>query len=619
MFGVGFATSCIPTEKPEMVDSPINLVSSAVTDISATLSWDDVAEAESYLVRINGAAPVAASSNSYRATGLTPETDYTWAVVSLKGEVRSTWSEDATFRTLEPTIVPIGTPENLVAIDVTFTSAVVGWDAVADATGYMVRLGDAEPVAVEELTYTFAELTPQTAYMWTVCALRGDEVGEWAPEATFTTKALPAVVVPANLTTTDITFESATLGWDAVDGATGYEVSINDGAPIAVTDITFALTGLAPETGYTWTVRTVEGERMSAWAAAVSFTTLPEPAVEPEVFTHALATSYGDWFGIGGHNFLIELFQFDYLFDMWDGYHFYMDMASPAVDMSPDREYLDMPEGVYNFQEEADFFTVVTTGVTAVDLYEEDYQIGGWYFDSGTLTIAGNHSNYTLTMDVMLDNGERFLGTYTGPILVPNPNYVPPTNEPNDFGTIPIRDNTIYYYYDPLGDGSLDGYVFQGMSETVWVDELGYLQGTGWYIGNVQINAPLGSGLPIPDNTYTILDVNEPGSVLAGYTNMFGQTAGLWARKVEEGVVTANALLSGTVVTTYDGTYRVVIDATGDNGQRYIGTITGTGEGLEVPIQMNTSPLNSPRFAQPANYVEARPAGAPVYKVKTTK
>lgn len=90
---------------PSPLSVPSNLSSSNVTSTSATLSWDAVENASSYMVKI-GSTEYDANTNSYSATGLTAATDYTWSVKANGDGINysdSEYSTEAEFRTLTPT------------------------------------------------------------------------------------------------------------------------------------------------------------------------------------------------------------------------------------------------------------------------------------------------------------------------------------------------------------------------------------------------------------------------------------------------------------------------------------------------------------------------------------
>lgn len=87
--------------------------------------------------------------------------------------------------------------------------------------------------------------------------------------------------VPTELNVGALTATTAELSWTAVEGAEGYNVAINQDAPVRVTTASYNATELTPETAYTWKVRAVRGDLASEWVAGPGFSTVaktPTPA-----------------------------------------------------------------------------------------------------------------------------------------------------------------------------------------------------------------------------------------------------------------------------------------------------------------------------------------------------
>jgi uncharacterized protein YmfQ (DUF2313 family) len=655
---LGFvAVSCKPDDPEETLNAPGNPTTSEVTQTTAVFTWVAPANAESFLLRINNATPVSLQANTFTATGLTPDTEYRWSVQAVKGDLRSAWAAERTFRTLA-----VGVPTGLAAKDVTFESANLTWGAVADATGYEVRINDGTPVAVAAnvLTHALTGLTPETQYTWTVRSISGEHRSAWATDNKFTTAAL-AIDVPSNLATSDITFNSATLTWDAVTGASGYEVRIGGANPVAVTNPTYALTGLDPDTEYTWTVRTVAGTRNSEWADEVTFSTVtlgaptgltagdvtldaatltwgavtgatgyevridngtPVPAsatihnltgltpattytwtvravagaitsawaeaatfvtktpVTPVTFIEAGGTFYDEWYGTGTANYMVQFVDFDFSETSPSGWQLLLDIISVPTNKSSNVQYVDIPAGTYTLRQSYDTGTVVLNESDGGSDYTTFLkQVNAGYYvtpiptvTGGTVTISGDHTNYTITMEV-IHSGGTFYGEYTGPILIQNPDYL--SGEIINFGRLPLYDK-IYYYADGYGDGTADIYQLQGMDPGVSVVD-GYLVGEGWIVGIARFHAAVGAGAIIPDGTYTVSNSYLPGTVLSGYVTSTNSLAGLWARDLTTTGITNIAITSGTVTSTYTaGAYEIDFDMFGTNGANYVGTIYST-------------------------------------------
>lgn len=109
---------------------PTELAVSGVTFNSAQLSWTQAGEATQWEICLNDdeANLIAADSNPFTLTGLTPETSYTAKVRAVVGEEKSKWSDAVSFTTLEQ----FPKPTNVTANNVTTNSVDVSWTGEAD-------------------------------------------------------------------------------------------------------------------------------------------------------------------------------------------------------------------------------------------------------------------------------------------------------------------------------------------------------------------------------------------------------------------------------------------------------------------------------------------------------
>ena len=184
-------------------------------------------------------------------------------------------------------------PTNLRVEALTDTSAQVRWDAVAGATDYDVNYKPAvggrwtnEPHRGVGLSNTIDDLAPNTEYRWAVRAENRDGASAWIHGPNFTTRGAPARGAPAsptNLRITDLTETSVRLHWDAVAGATDYDVNYKKAEggrwtnePHEGTTLYSALTGLEPNTEYRWAVRAENRDGPSDWVFGARFTTIAE-------------------------------------------------------------------------------------------------------------------------------------------------------------------------------------------------------------------------------------------------------------------------------------------------------------------------------------------------------
>ena len=141
-----------------------------------------------------------------------------------------------------------------------------------------------------------------TAFHYATSSKNGRD--NFLPKVTFTyTPGATVIKKPANVIASDITANSATISWDAVDGADSYEISYStsssepaeEGSYTSVITNSHALTGLTPETTYYVYVRTIKGENHSKWSAVCSFTPGVLTINNVSTTTNNLVPIYGNY------------------------------------------------------------------------------------------------------------------------------------------------------------------------------------------------------------------------------------------------------------------------------------------------------------------------------------
>ena len=201
-------------------------------------------------------------------------------------------------------------PTNLRFDAPTDSSCTVRWDAVEGATDYDVNYKRAvggqwtnEPHRGVRLYNTIHDLAPRTEYRWAVRAENRDGVSAWVFGPNFTTledetdetteeEAADgqAPAAPTNLRFEAGTDSSCTVRWDAVEGATDYDVNYKPAVggrwtnePHSGTGLYNTIHDLAPRTEYRWAVRAENRDGVSAWVFGPNFTTLEDETTEEEV------------------------------------------------------------------------------------------------------------------------------------------------------------------------------------------------------------------------------------------------------------------------------------------------------------------------------------------------
>lgn len=178
---------------------------------------------------------------------------------------------------------PPSAPTNLHLVAKTTKSVALAWTASTagslPVTGYDVYQGTSLTTSVTGTSATISGLTPGTAYSFTVKAKDAKGTTSPASAALAVTTNNPAddtqaPSAPGSLRSTGADSGSVTLAWAASTDNTGvvsYDVYRGSALATTVTTTSAVVTGLAPSTSYTFTVRARDGyDNVSAPSNAVT-------------------------------------------------------------------------------------------------------------------------------------------------------------------------------------------------------------------------------------------------------------------------------------------------------------------------------------------------------------
>ncbi|RIE06915.1 stalk domain-containing protein [Candidatus Cryosericum terrychapinii] len=207
---------------------------------------------------------------------LKPGTTYTWAVRAGNDNGWGPWSPDRIFATSSSIVQPPA-PAILEPLDLFVVKSVepiLFWSPVANASRYYVWIGQSEEDRLYEtsttntsVTIPSGTLTSGKTYLWSVRVENSSGVSSlWAqPHPKFTVAipagiGVPALVSPAPKAL--LPFLNPTLTWQAVPGATRYDVWIDKGTTdskvyevtVMGTTATIPAGSLEPGVAYWWTV-----------------------------------------------------------------------------------------------------------------------------------------------------------------------------------------------------------------------------------------------------------------------------------------------------------------------------------------------------------------------------
>ncbi|WP_281989415.1 fibronectin type III domain-containing protein [Aquimarina aggregata] len=175
-------------------------------------------------------------------------------------------------------------PANLVASGTTDMETTLTWDASTDnigVTAYDVSQDGVVVATVATTTATITGLTAETTYAFSVVAKDAAGNESAASNSINVTTDAPdttAPSIPANLAASGTTNTQTILSWDASTdnvGVAEYDVS-QDGVVVGtVTETTATITGLSPQTTYTFTVAAKDAAgNTSAASDSIRITTL---------------------------------------------------------------------------------------------------------------------------------------------------------------------------------------------------------------------------------------------------------------------------------------------------------------------------------------------------------
>ncbi|XP_034743905.1 tenascin-N isoform X4 [Etheostoma cragini] len=213
------------------IDAPNNLVTTEVTEDTATVSWDRVqAEIEGYMLSYTSAEgsstdiPVGRDSTLYRLVGLKPGVLHTVYIWAFKGDKVSSKSSTEAETELDA-------PTNILARDETESSFRVSWDPTqAEIDGYTLTYSSSQgsseeiPVGSDSTSYMLTGLRPGVPYTVYIWAIKGSKVSR-----KISTKAETDIDAPKDLKATDVTLDSAFLTWvPPLADIEGYSLSYRD-------------------------------------------------------------------------------------------------------------------------------------------------------------------------------------------------------------------------------------------------------------------------------------------------------------------------------------------------------------------------------------------------------
>lgn len=226
-------SSTIITMSKPTVGKPSNEKAEAASATRVNVSWSAVNGATGYQVWRSTSATsdfkaVGSVSTTNRVcTGLTAGTTYYFKVRAYK-EVNGTKYYGAYSSVVSAT--PLAVPAGVKAASASATSVKVSWNAASGVTGYQVWRGTSATGtftalgSVTTTSRTCTGLTTGTTYYFKVRAYKEVNGTKYYGAFSSVVNAVPKVAAPSGVKATTVSTGSIEVSWNAVSGATGYQV-----------------------------------------------------------------------------------------------------------------------------------------------------------------------------------------------------------------------------------------------------------------------------------------------------------------------------------------------------------------------------------------------------------
>ncbi|GAA4275881.1 hypothetical protein GCM10022259_06050 [Aquimarina mytili] len=203
-------------------------------------------------------------------------------------------------------------PGSLATSNITQSTIDLNWNASTDnvgVTGYDIYQGNAIITTVTTTSYQVTGLTPNTAYSFRVKAkdAAGNEsdFSNTANATTLSQTDTQAPTAPNGLVASNVTQTTADLNWNASTdnvGVTGYDVYQGTNVIATTTNTSYQVTGLSPNTNYSFSVRAEDAAGNESNASnVVNITTEPSGGdtciggISSFPYTEGFENTFGSW------------------------------------------------------------------------------------------------------------------------------------------------------------------------------------------------------------------------------------------------------------------------------------------------------------------------------------
>lgn len=252
----------IPKTSLYTIGIPSDLLASS-DETSVTLKWGAVSFAAGYDIEADGVVIGNVSGTTFVHSNLVPGTLHSYRIRATNGIVIGEWSPILSV----PTKLGTTTIQDMTATE---DSINVTWVPVTGATAYEIETDGVIVDAGASLTFLHDLLLSGTEHTYRVRAKTEAVTGEWSPIVRKWTLA----GIPQNVRTTSAS-NAIILEWDAVRGATGYDIDVYNTIVDNENLTHFTDSGLNANAQHTYRIRSKNSSGFGKWTSIIAKTTLP--------------------------------------------------------------------------------------------------------------------------------------------------------------------------------------------------------------------------------------------------------------------------------------------------------------------------------------------------------
>lgn len=284
--------------------TPKNLAYYREDSSSTAIVWDGNSSVSSYRIEVNAVLLNDELTSTKTSIPTVPDKQYKIRVAALILEGENTvydWSDEMIFNA--PSNIP-GIP-TINSKTATSDKITITWNEVIGANGYDIDI-DGQLINVNnKLTYTITNLNATTSYTIKVRAYNSSGKGSWSEASTIMTNEGIPTGAPINITVEPIALASVVSGcaikinWNAVEGATSYEVDDQNGTIYTSNTDEITIDNLQPGIRYYFKVRALSSAGPGPWSSRISF--VPVVTVPENIkITLENGMVHMSWNGVGG-------------------------------------------------------------------------------------------------------------------------------------------------------------------------------------------------------------------------------------------------------------------------------------------------------------------------------